>query len=235
MDLSLLPVRVDTWGPFVFANADNAALPLARYFGGLPEAISRHGLELKLFQLRQREELQAEWNRKVLIENYPECYHSPVTHPGFSSVVDVNPDACSLQAFEWSSCQCAAVRVGVRGSATAYDARSPVAQGQYYDLRPSFTLSSHPGHRTLSCTSGFGTAPTALSVGRDAPSGQTCRRSSSSGRLPSAVMSVPKNSSWPHVFNRDSGPAGPCEVACYQERAVGDPLSEAGSEGVNGS
>src|SRR5262245_33452248 len=33
--LSLLPVRVDTWGPFVFANADRAAPPLAHYVGAL--------------------------------------------------------------------------------------------------------------------------------------------------------------------------------------------------------
>lgn len=148
-DLSLLPVRVDTWGPFVFANADSAALPLARYLGGLPEVISRNGLDLTQFQLRQREEWRTEGNWKVLIENYLECYHCPVAHPGFSSVVDVDPDAYSLQAFEWSSSQCAPVRVGVGGSAAAYDARGPVAQGQYYYLWPNFTLSSHPGHPNL--------------------------------------------------------------------------------------
>ena len=35
-------------------------------------------------------------NWKVALENYLECYHCPVAHPGFSKVIDVDPDAYGL-------------------------------------------------------------------------------------------------------------------------------------------
>ena len=37
-------------------------------------------------------------NWKVAIENYLECYHCPVAHPGFSKVMDVDPDAYLLRS-----------------------------------------------------------------------------------------------------------------------------------------
>lgn len=151
-DLALLPVRVDTWGPFVFVNADHAALPLAHYLGELPEISSRNGLDLARLQFRQREEWRTAANWKVLLENYLECYHCPVAHPGFSSVVDVDPDAYLLQPFEWFSGQSAPVRAGARDGTdkrAAYHARGAVVQAQYYYLWPNFTLSTHPGHLNL--------------------------------------------------------------------------------------
>jgi choline monooxygenase len=151
-DLSLLPVRVDTWGPFVFVNADAVAPPLAHYLGELPDLIARNGLDLARLQFRQREEWRTAANWKVLIENYLECYHCPVAHPSFSSVVDVNPDTYVLQAFEWFSTQYAPVRAGAgegTGKGVAYDVRGAVVQAQYYYLWPNFTLSTHPGHPNL--------------------------------------------------------------------------------------
>jgi choline monooxygenase len=35
-------------------------------------------------------------NWKVALENYLECYHCPVAHPGFSKVIDVDPDSYRL-------------------------------------------------------------------------------------------------------------------------------------------
>jgi choline monooxygenase len=151
-ELSLLPIRVDTWGPFVFANADGDALPLAHYLGELPEILARNGLDLARLRFRQRDEWRTDANWKVLIENFLECYHCPVAHPGFSSVMDVDPDAYVLEPFEWFSGQYAPVRAGVRAgtdSGAAYDARGAVLQGQYYHLWPNFALSTHPGHPNL--------------------------------------------------------------------------------------
>jgi choline monooxygenase len=44
--LSLRPVSVDTWGPFVFVNPDPDAAPLAEGRGGLPELVAQRGLDL---------------------------------------------------------------------------------------------------------------------------------------------------------------------------------------------
>jgi choline monooxygenase len=88
-----------------------------------------------------------------MIENYLECYHCPVQHPGFSTVVDVDPDAYQLQPFEWFSSQVAPVRAGAlegTGKKAAYDARGAVTQAQYHFLWPNFTLNVNPGHPNLS-------------------------------------------------------------------------------------
>ena len=45
-DFSLLPVSVDTWGPFLFVNPDPAAAPLAETLGELPAIVARSGLDL---------------------------------------------------------------------------------------------------------------------------------------------------------------------------------------------
>ena len=147
-DLALLPVRVDTWGPFVFVNADAQAPLLTYYFGELPDIIAGNGLDLAGLRFRQREEWRAAANWKVMLENYLECYHCPVAHPGFSSVIDVSPDAYVLQPFEWFFTQHAPTRAGTDNGA-AYDAHGAIVTAQYYYLWPNVTLSTNPGHPNL--------------------------------------------------------------------------------------
>jgi phenylpropionate dioxygenase-like ring-hydroxylating dioxygenase large terminal subunit len=91
-ELGLRPVQVETWGPFVFVNADLDAAPLADSLGTLPELIDTSTL---VFRERCDMELAANW--KVAVENYLECYHCPVAHKGFSALVDVDPDAYRLE------------------------------------------------------------------------------------------------------------------------------------------
>jgi choline monooxygenase len=90
--LGLRPVRVETWGPLVFVNADLDAPPLADSLGALPGLIRP---ETMVFRERVDTELGANW--KVAVENYLECYHCPVAHKGFSALVDVDPDAYRLE------------------------------------------------------------------------------------------------------------------------------------------
>jgi choline monooxygenase len=152
-DFPLLSLRVDTWGPWVFVNADLDARPLAIYLGELPQIIARGGLDLAQLRFREREEWQADANWKVMIENYLECYHCPVQHPGFSSVVDVDQDAYQLQPYEWHSSQVAPVRPSVlqgKGIKPAYDAQGAVTQAQYHLLWPNLTININPGHPNLS-------------------------------------------------------------------------------------
>jgi carnitine monooxygenase subunit len=43
-------------------------------------------------------------NWKIAVENYLECYHCAVAHPGFTRLIDVDPDAYVLESGEgrWS-------------------------------------------------------------------------------------------------------------------------------------
>jgi len=152
-ELSLLPMQVDTWGPWVFVNADSAALPLAHYLGELPQIIAGAGLDLTQLEFRQRDEWVRRANWKVLIENYLECYHCPVQHPSFSAVVDVNPDVYSLQPHQWFSSQVGPVRSAILDGKVqdlAYDARGAVTESQYHLLWPNLTININPGHPNLS-------------------------------------------------------------------------------------
>ena len=55
-DFSLLPVSVDTWGPFLFVNPDPDAAPLAEALGELPAIVARSGLDLSTLAFHSHHE-----------------------------------------------------------------------------------------------------------------------------------------------------------------------------------
>jgi phenylpropionate dioxygenase-like ring-hydroxylating dioxygenase large terminal subunit len=134
-DISLVPVAVDTWGPFVFVNPDADATPLGEALGPLPELVP--DIESLRFDHRSEYELAANW--KIACENYLECYHCPVAHPGFSKVVDVDPDAYVLKAHAALWSQFARLRD---------DPSAP--GGQFHLLYPNVKLNVYPGPANLS-------------------------------------------------------------------------------------
>jgi nitrite reductase/ring-hydroxylating ferredoxin subunit len=87
-DLQLFPLRLESWGPFLFVNADPAADALA-----IDVELPFDPAEL-VFHDRLDYSLAANW--KIAVENYLECYHCPVAHPGFSKIVDVDPERYEL-------------------------------------------------------------------------------------------------------------------------------------------
>ena len=153
-DFPLLPVQVDTWGPWVFVNPDLEARPLAGVLGELPRIIAQSGLDPSQLQFSQREEWVSESNWKVGLENYLECYHCPTQHPEFSAIIDVDPDTYSLSTYEWFSSQVGPVRSAVLEEKSknwlAYDARGTLAQSQYHFLWPNLTININPGYPNLS-------------------------------------------------------------------------------------
>ena len=95
-ELGLVPVAVDTWGPFVFANAGPEPEPLADALGSLPAQVAELGLDVDSLVHHWRWEAEIEANWKIVCENFLECYHCQVAHPGFSEVIDVSPEAYVL-------------------------------------------------------------------------------------------------------------------------------------------
>ncbi|MDQ3873996.1 MAG: aromatic ring-hydroxylating dioxygenase subunit alpha [Actinomycetota bacterium] len=145
--LGLLPVQVETWGPFVFANPDPTAPSLAAVLGDMPERLAAGGTDVSSlrFRLRVAYELEANW--KVVIENYLECYHCPVAHPGLTSLLDVDPDAYRLDAGEWFSAQVAPVRDAAVSGA---DSTGDIAEGRFFFLWPNLRVNVFPGPPNLS-------------------------------------------------------------------------------------
>jgi choline monooxygenase len=140
--IALLPLAVETWGPLVFVNPDPDAAPLAESLGPVTGHLLRD-VDPGLLRFRRRSEFELACNWKVAIENYLECYHCPVAHPGFSAVVDVTPDAYRLETHERSSSQFGPLRAG--GPAT----RSAVTEGQFHWLWPVTKLYVMPGPQNL--------------------------------------------------------------------------------------
>ena len=150
--LSLAPVSVDTWGPFVFVSPDPDAPPLGAALGRLPEIVAECGLDLDAIRFHSHHEWRIEANWKIVLENFLECYHCPTAHPGFSKVVDVNPDAYLLQLHATFSSQIGPVRASaLAGNGKApYSPRGDVSQSQYHFLFPSTTLNIAPGIPNIS-------------------------------------------------------------------------------------
>jgi carnitine monooxygenase subunit len=149
---SLFPVAVDTWGPFVFVNPDPDAPPLAEALGGLPALVADGGLVLDRLRFHSHHEWEIRANWKVALENYLECYHCPVAHPGFSKVIDVSPDAYRLEVHDGVASQLGPVRAtALEGNGKApYDARGAVVQSQFHHVWPNTTVNIGPGPPNIS-------------------------------------------------------------------------------------
>ena len=82
----LHPVRVETWGPFVFVNLDPDAAPLAATLGVILDETAH----IPLAEMRpvERRDYIIDCNWKVYIDNYLEGYHLPIAHPGLYRELD---------------------------------------------------------------------------------------------------------------------------------------------------
>ena len=150
--LSLLPVSVGAWGPFVFVTPDPHAEPLEAVLGELPSIVAESGLDLDTIRFHSHHEWPIAANWKIVMENYLECYHCPTAHPGFNKVIDVSPDAYELAVHPTFSSQVGPVRASaLAGSSKApYTPRGDVVQAQYHFLFPATTVNIAPGIPNIS-------------------------------------------------------------------------------------
>ena len=168
-ELSLLPVKVDTWGPFVFVNPDPGAQSLDDVLSDVPGIVEESGVGLGRLEYHGRREWTLNANWKVGIENYLECYHCPVAHPGFSAMIDVAEDSYGtrrqrgLRASGLLSAPSALAGNGKRKK-VAYDAHGEVAEAQYHLVWPNLTINIDPGRANCRSTSGSPTAPSGRSA-----------------------------------------------------------------------
>ena len=74
----LLPIRLDTWGGFLFINFDEKAGPLQKFLGGLPEKLAPYRLENMALVRRKTYDMDCNW--KLFVENAKESYHIGTVH-----------------------------------------------------------------------------------------------------------------------------------------------------------
>jgi choline monooxygenase len=136
-ELGLRRAQADTWGPFIFVNADSEAGPLADTLGELPELVRAGGIDVDALGFHSHALYSLEANWKVAVENYLECYHCQVAHPGFSDLVDVSPEAYRLERHETFASHHVRTRDGQGG-------------GQFHMIWPSTKINIFPGAPNVS-------------------------------------------------------------------------------------
>ena len=145
-ELSLAQLRLETWGPFVFVNAAPDAEPLADALGPIPAQLAEI-VDVDTLEFRFRTEFTVEANWKIACENFLECYHCAVAHPGFSAAVDVSPDAYRLATDGLTSSQFGPLRT----ERDSFLSGCEVGRSQFHFLWPSFGINVFPGRPNLSC------------------------------------------------------------------------------------
>jgi phenylpropionate dioxygenase-like ring-hydroxylating dioxygenase large terminal subunit len=84
----LIPVRLETWGGFMFVNLDSSARPLLDYLGNAPETFASYNFDDMVVVRKVEFDLACNW--KVYIENAMEDYHTATVHR-----VSIGTQVCS--------------------------------------------------------------------------------------------------------------------------------------------
>ena len=151
-DFGLVPVRVETWGPFVFANLDDDAPPLRTVLGDIPREVVDAGYDVDVMTLVERREYDIACNWKVYVDNYLEGYHIPIAHPELFRELDY--DAYRVETFRYYSKQHAPVRDLRPGEELGRDRRYVrAAEGEsdalYYWLFPNVMFNIYPDNLSM--------------------------------------------------------------------------------------
>lgn len=100
--MSLPPMALEVWGPWVFINPDAQAAPLAPSVAPLTEQLDASGWSDMKFVGRTTWEIDCNW--KVCVDNYLDGgYHIPHMHPSLDAQLDM--DSYRTEVFETCSIQ----------------------------------------------------------------------------------------------------------------------------------
>lgn len=140
-ELGLCAIAVDTWGPFVFANTNRDCEPLTEALGSMPAQVDELGLDVDSLVHYTRWEAELDANWKVVCENFLECYHCQVAHPGLSEVIDTSAEAYALEVDGRLSSQRAPTKIAIEGE---------LPRSQFHFLWPNLGVNIFPGRPNIS-------------------------------------------------------------------------------------
>jgi choline monooxygenase len=134
-------VRVEVFCHLVFVNLDLEAQPLALKSGDLGSEIMQYAPDLAALTFAHRLTYRIKANWKSVVDNFLECYHCPVAHKGFSSMIDM--DTYKVSTHDIYSSHMARAKPGEN---KAYDiADATVTDHAVWFLWPNLTLMRYPG------------------------------------------------------------------------------------------
>ena len=140
-EIFLTPVRVEVFCHLVFVNLDPYATPLAEQADDLAREVTRYApdLESLVFAHRLTYTVRANW--KAVVDNFLECYHCPVAHRDFVTLVEMDTYKVTAHGI-WSSHM---ARAG-RSDNQAYGVEdASVTDHAVWYLWPNTTLMRYPG------------------------------------------------------------------------------------------
>jgi len=140
-EICLEPVQIETFCHLVFVNLDPAASSLAMQSGDLAPEIMHYAPDLAdlTFSTRLTYRIKANW--KSVVDNFLECYHCPVAHKSFSSMIDM--DTYQVKTHGIYSSHMAKARLGENSAYNIADAT--VTDHAVWFLWPNITLMRYPG------------------------------------------------------------------------------------------
>lgn len=140
-DACLRPVRMEIMESLIFVNLDDNAKPLSESYGDFFDRLSKFPFlsELKRTGVTSRV-IKANW--KAFIDNYLECDHCHVAHPGFVAALDM--DDYQIITCENYSLQGSIVKPD-KNYGTVDLNQAEMQGGSFFWLWPNLMLTIYPG------------------------------------------------------------------------------------------
>jgi choline monooxygenase len=140
-EICLDKVQIEVFCHLVFVNLDPEATPLAQQTGNLASEIMQYAPDLAKLTFAHRLTYRIKANWKSVVDNFLECYHCPVAHKGFSSMIDM--DTYKVKTHGIYSSHMAKAK---QGDNKAYNiADATVTDHAVWFLWPNLTLMRYPG------------------------------------------------------------------------------------------
>jgi phenylpropionate dioxygenase-like ring-hydroxylating dioxygenase large terminal subunit len=145
-DACLRSVRVEVEASMIFVNLDENAKPLAESYGDFFENLKEFGFLGELKKIRDKKRIiKSNW--KAFIDNYLECDHCPIAHPGFVSALD-------MSQYQIITCENYSVQGTIvkpdKGYGSVELNKAEMQGGRFYWLWPNLMVTIYPGPGNMS-------------------------------------------------------------------------------------
>jgi len=151
-DYPLHAVAVATWEGFLFLNLAREPEPFERAFAPVLERFSRFNLATLRSARRIEYDVQANW--KLLFQNFSECLHCPVIHPGLAKLTPYTSGANDLAEGPYLGGYMVITKEGGSLTMSGRACGAPVGElpaedlnrVYFYSIFPNMLLSLHPDY-----------------------------------------------------------------------------------------
>ena len=144
-DICLDPVQVEAFCGFVYVNLDPGAPSLSSQTGDLETEIRHWAPDIDQLTFGHRLTYDIRSNWKNVVDNFLECYHCPVAHRDFCSLVDMETYKVTTHGIYSSH-----MAEAGKGANSAYDvSNATVRTHAVWWLWPNTCLMRYPGRSSM--------------------------------------------------------------------------------------